>query len=118
MIPPLTLLAEAAPVDPTLTSLVSLLTSLGPTGGALATLWFCLDYWKRKDDKDREERQREREERQREREQDREQDKQVRESLRDLVNQQGEVMRQFTSASNGLCRYQIAPPIPQRRQQS
>jgi hypothetical protein len=77
----------ATTVDPTTVSLVSLIATLGPTAGSIVVLYFCLAYMKNRDDKDREA------------------NAEVQKALRDLINQQGDVMREFTKAANGICRF-------------
>lgn len=113
--------AEApAQLDPTISTLVSLLGTCGPVAGSIVVLYLCLDAMKRDQ-------------------------KEVREwiggmmaqnrewatgvinqlrvdgerreaTIRDVVNQQSELMREFSKSTNGICRYAGPLPVPSRRQ--
>ena len=84
--------AGTTTVDPTTVSLVSLVATLGPTAGAIVVLHYCLAYMKTRDEKDREV------------------NSETQKGLRDLINQQGDVMREFTKAANGICRFSVTGP--------
>lgn len=99
----------AAVVDPATTSIVALVTSLGPTGGIIVALWIWAQQ-RREEGRELREWMGTMVEQQRG-------DSDRREAaMRDVIGQQSEVMREFLRNSASICRGIPAPPV--RRQQS